>query len=677
MSSDNASSAVTYTSISSDSNGPSWGIPLVNAGELPEMDPYEEVAQQGQAPPLSPAYVPDPIELDEHVSVEDQPYVDDALPIAESLRHIADSESMEEDSIDYPDEPEDKDEDPEEDPEEDHTDYPANGEDGDDKPSDDDDEDDDTNDEDEDPIEDKESPQTRVPFSQTRLRRARKTVRLEPPMSASMEARIAEHAAAPIPPTSPAYDQAPLGHRAAMIRMRDDIPEEDMPPRRRFVLTAPPPGCDVAESSAAAARPPRGQYDFVDTVEAGQGLIRSPGHDARTIARAADRAEDVGYVRALQASEHRMMTSIEEVNLRVSYQAQVRRRESEDFYTQLHDARTDRRDIRLEIDVVRGQRTAYETELREVRQAYLSSEAQNRALLARLETLETHMSRMEWQRQSAEDLAVRQMMRTQVLEARARIDTVEDAGSSFIIIISICIDIVIISHVHCILVISRMIPVTRQGANDAMTPESIQAMIDRAIQRNSTHTQDNASQSSSGGLKSPVQPECVCSYTDFMKCQPLNFKGIKGVVGLSQWLEKMESNGHVRTLGHDAAYAMTWGTLKKKLTDKYCLKGEIKKLKIELWNLKVRGNNVTAYTQRFQELALTCTKFLAHETEKVDKYISGLPDNIYGNVMSARPKTRDDTMELANDLMDQKLRTYAERQNENKRKADDSSRNNQ
>ncbi|GKG05439.1 hypothetical protein Tco_0325525, partial [Tanacetum coccineum] len=189
--------------------------------------------------------------------------------------------------------------------------------------SDDDDDDDDTNDEDEEPTKDEEedehlapvdpsailvvnyvpsardtkafeidksvptprSPQTRVPFSQTRLRKARKTVRLEPPMSASIEARIAEHDAAPIPPTSPAYDQAPLGHRAAMIRMRDDIPEEDMPPRRRFLLTAPPPGCDVAESSAAAvARAPRRQYDFVDTVEAGHGLIRSPGHDARTIA---------------------------------------------------------------------------------------------------------------------------------------------------------------------------------------------------------------------------------------------------------------------------------------------------------------------------------------------------------------------------------------------------------
>nr|GFB77483.1 reverse transcriptase domain-containing protein [Tanacetum cinerariifolium] len=109
---------------------------------------------------------------------------------------------------------------------------------------------------------------------------------------------------------------------------------------------------------------------------------------------------------------------------------------------------------------------------------------------------------------------------------------------------------------------------------------------------------------------------------------------------------------HVRTLGHDAAYAMTWGTLKKKLIDKYCPKGEIKKLKIKLWNLRVKGNDVAAYTQRFQELALMCTKFLTDETEKVDKYISGLPDNIHGNVMFARPKTLDETIELANDLMD-------------------------
>ncbi|GKA50938.1 hypothetical protein Tco_0744134 [Tanacetum coccineum] len=187
-------------------------------------------------------------------------------------------------------------------------------------------------------------------------------------------------------------------------------------------------------------------------------------------------------------------------------------------------------------------------------------------------------------------------------------------------------------------------------------------MIDQALQRNSTNTHDNESQNSDEGPGRPVQPARVYSYTDFMKCQPLNFKGTEGVVGLSRWFEKMETifhingcaidnqvkfttctllgaaltwwNGHVRTLGHDAAYAMTWEILKNKLTDKHCLKGEIKKLEIELWNLK---------------------------TKKVDKYISGLPDNIHGNVMFVRPKTLDDAIELANDLMDQKLRTYAER----------------
>ncbi|GJU26278.1 putative reverse transcriptase domain-containing protein [Tanacetum coccineum] len=134
-------------------------------------------------------------------------------------------------------------------------------------------------------------------------------------------------------------------------------------------------------------------------------------------------------------------------------------------------------------------------------------------------------------------------------------------------------------------------------------------------------------------------------------------------------------NGQIRTLGPEA-YSMTWEVLKKKMMNKYCPQGEVKKLEIELWNLKVKGNDVPTYTERFQELTLICTKFVANETEKVDKYISGLPDNIYGNVKSARPKTLDETIELANNLMDQKLCTYAERQTDNKRKADDSSRNN-
>ncbi|GKD32311.1 hypothetical protein Tco_1247820, partial [Tanacetum coccineum] len=53
------------------------------------------------------------------------------------------------------------------------------------------------------------SPQTIVPFSQTRLRRVRKTVRLEPSMSPSIEARIAEYVVAPTPPLPPPSSLSP------------------------------------------------------------------------------------------------------------------------------------------------------------------------------------------------------------------------------------------------------------------------------------------------------------------------------------------------------------------------------------------------------------------------------------------------------------------------------------
>ncbi|GKA76220.1 putative reverse transcriptase domain-containing protein [Tanacetum coccineum] len=187
--------------------------------------------------------------------------------------------------------------------------------------------------------------------------------------------------------------------------------------------------------------------------------------------------------------------------------------------------------------------------------------------------------------------------------------------------------------------------------------------------------EDSTNGDGSATIRLGIMKECEncgpCFYADFMKCQPLNFKRTKGVVGLTRWIEKMESVFNI-----SGCAIKNQEVLKKKMTDKYCQRGEIKELEIKLWNLKVKGNDVPTYTERFQELTLICTKFVANETEKVDKYISELPDNIYKNVKSARPKTLDETIKLANDLMDQKLRTYAERQTDNKRKVDDSSRNN-
>nr|GEZ04730.1 hypothetical protein [Tanacetum cinerariifolium] len=182
-----------------------------------------------------------------------------------------------------------------------------------------------------------------------------------------------------------------------------------------------------------------------------------------------------------------------------------------------------------------------------------------------------------------------------------------------------------------------------------MTPKSVQAMIGQALLRNSTN--GDGSQSSYEDNQRNVQTTCPCFYADFMERQPLNFKGTEGMPN---------------KIFSPYAYSMTWEVLKKKMTDKYCPHGEIKKLEIELWNLKVKENNVPAYTERFQELTLICTKFVADETKKIDKYVSGLPDNIYGSVKASKPKTLDETIELANDLMDRKLRIYAERQSNKK-----------
>ncbi|GKE70983.1 hypothetical protein Tco_1529055, partial [Tanacetum coccineum] len=67
------------------------------------------------------------------------------------------------------------------------------------------------------------SPQTKVPFAQTRLRRARKTVRLEPPMSPSMKARIAEYVVTPTPPSLP---PSPLSHWSSLL---SQIPSPPLP----------------------------------------------------------------------------------------------------------------------------------------------------------------------------------------------------------------------------------------------------------------------------------------------------------------------------------------------------------------------------------------------------------------------------------------------------------------
>ncbi|GKA38039.1 hypothetical protein Tco_0724604 [Tanacetum coccineum] len=180
------------------------------------------------------------------------------------------------------------------------------------------------------------------------------------------------------PPLLPIPLPAPSTSRIA------DIPEADMPPRKRLLLTAPRLGCEVGESSAVAARQPR-----------------------PTMARRVDCSSVDTVETRVRDTEWKMMAALEVVNLR-----------------------KDRAAMRAEIEVLRRERLAYKQESMETRQALARSEAYNKALEAQITVLETQARHHEWQRQDADDRTTRHIMRIQALEAGACDDTLEDTGSS-------------------------------------------------------------------------------------------------------------------------------------------------------------------------------------------------------------------------------------------------------
>ncbi|GJR76352.1 putative reverse transcriptase domain-containing protein [Tanacetum coccineum] len=218
---------------------------------------------------------------------------------------------------------------------------------------------------------------------------------------------------------------------------------------------------------------------------------------------------------------------------------------------------------------------------------------------------------------------------------------------------------------------TRTTPATTTTPTTTVTNAQLQALIDQGVaaalaERDASRSRDgdNSHGSGTGGRRQvPTQRECT--YTDFLKCQPINFKGTEGVVGLTQWAEKMESvflisncaitnqvkfasctlqgsaltwwNSHVRAVGQDVAYTMPWTALKRMITDKYCPRGEIKKLESEYWNLR----------------------------------------QLRQCLRTSKPQSMQEAIEFATEMMDKKMITAAERQAENKRKIEETSRNTQ
>nr|GEW26848.1 putative reverse transcriptase domain-containing protein [Tanacetum cinerariifolium] len=142
---------------------------------------------------------------------------------------------------------------------------------------------------------------------------------------------------------------------------------------------------------------------------------------------------------------------------------------------------------------------------------------------------------------------------------------------------------------------------------------------------------------------------------------PMSFQGTERVVGLTGWLEKMESVFQISNCTVTCQ----------------CPMGEIQKLEYEYWNLKAKGLGLLNYNHRFQELALMFDRMFPGESAKVERYIGGLLDMIHGSVKASKPQSMQEAIEFATEIIDKKMLTHAQRHANHKRKFDDTSRNNQ
>nr|GEY91880.1 hypothetical protein [Tanacetum cinerariifolium] len=192
--------------------------------------------------------------------------------------------------------------------------------------------------------------------------------------------------------------------------------------------------------------------------------------------------------------------------------------------------------------------------------------------------------------------------------------------------------------------VQRKMPNTRSGAS--MTQEEVEELVAcrvaeemeaRKAMRNLETLNENGdkqegkiagngNRGNRGNGKGFMSMARECTFQDFLKCKPHTFSGTEGVVGLTRcaltWW-----NSHKRIIGVDDAYAMKWAGLMKLINE--------------------NGPD---------------------EEDRVKRFIRGLPDNIQGNAIATNPARLQDSIRIANQLMDKKLHGYAARSAENKRR---------
>ncbi|GJT40993.1 putative reverse transcriptase domain-containing protein [Tanacetum coccineum] len=197
-----------------------------------------------------------------------------------------------------------------------------------------------------------------------------------------------------------------------------------------------------------------------------------------------------------------------------------------------------------------------------------------------------------------------------------------------------------------------------------------------------------ASTQEENNLGSNSSQNKTCNYKEFHAVIHEDFCGTEGAVGLTRWFEKLESqfgisniaegdrvkfasstlldgpltwwNVYVCFVTLDTAHATPWSDFKAMFIRKYCPRNEVKQMENELWNLKVKGTNLTSYNQCFQELILLCPEMVPNADRLLDRYIEGLPLSIKCNVTLSKPVDLHKAIDMAQGLMYQVVQELGE-----------------
>nr|XP_043619746.1 uncharacterized protein LOC122591549 [Erigeron canadensis] len=175
------------------------------------------------------------------------------------------------------------------------------------------------------------------------------------------------------------------------------------------------------------------------------------------------------------------------------------------------------------------------------------------------------------------------------------------------------------------------------------------------------------------------------AYKTFTSCNPKEFYGTEGPVGLLTWFQSMEAilniidcapadrvkfaasklqgraltwwNLQVTTRGAATMNALTWEQLKEELKREYCPRPAVQKLEIEFWNHAMKGMELETYAIRFHELCVLVPDMVTTEAKKVERYIYGLVPEVRLMVTAANPTTLEEAISLSTRLVNDLVRT--------------------